>query len=453
MKTGKIYYLSIFIILFLFCMAIQIIVDNPAGYYDSAVYWNLGKMCGWDVRNITWGFRGWLLPYIFSMCYKFGMMFGKEFLGYWFFSSFLFAFTFTFSFFHIAKMLGFRESDRYYALAGGISGIIFFVFFRGLFIYTLSDFCAFTFSLVSIILVYRIAKFDSRWYIKVIEALGLGVCLYGTYNIRTIYLFSLIACLGILIIWQLCNRKGRELVITLSACFIGIVLCALPQIALNVKLSGDYSWKVPTENLMLSQLYWGVGTERYATYVGDSSQYGAAGMHFADHIGRTILNKEQLAEYTSYGQIVKLFFKYPLDFIGIYVRHLLNMLYPIYPNQYIQDVTCDKSILLVLFYTISFTGISNFTCLLKGKKSKWIWFFLILLPCVCILPGAVEIRFFIALHFLIYMYAVLGIKQFIYQFKKYKLKYIGGYIIGFLLYIAYAGMMLSTTMDGIAIIN
>lgn len=75
------------------------------------------------------------------------------------------------------------------------------------------------------------------------------------------------------------------------------------------------------------------------------------------------------------------------------------------------------------------------------------------MPCFCILPGAVEIRFFIALHFIIYMYAILGIREFIMQFRVNKVKYIAGYLAGFSLYIAYAGMLLATAEFGVALIN
>lgn len=152
-------------------------------------------------------------------------------------------------------------------------------------------------------------------------------------------------------------------------------------------------------------------------------------------------------------QMAKLIFRYPLDFIGIYVRHFLNILYPIYPNQYIYDIEKDKSFFLILFYTILFLGATNFINSFQLKNSKWIWFVLILVPCVCILPGAVEIRFFIAFYFLICMYAVLEIREFAARFKDNKIKYVIIYFVGFLLYVAYAGILLSTTENGVATIN
>ena len=51
------------------------------------------------------------------------------------------------------------------------------------------------------------------------------------------------------------------------------------------------------------------------------------------------------------------------------------------------------------------------------------------------------------------MYAVLGIKEFWIRFKKNKMKYLCFYMTGFLLYAAYAGMLLAATVDGTATIN
>lgn len=454
MKKGK-YILIEFGLLFIACLAVHMFVNNTSAYFDDSVYWWLGKACGWDVRNIEWGYRGWVLPYIYSICYQFGMLFESEFLGYRIFSSLVFSLTFTFSFLYIAKLMKFKISGKKWEgmYTGVVCGILFFIFFRGLFIYTLSDFYAFSVSLVCVILLHNMLERKQKILIKTVEAFFLGICLYGAYNIRTIYLFFGLVCWGTLVIWQVYLRKWCQMIITLPICFAGMFVCSVPQYILNYHLSKTISWRVPTEGLMLQQLQWGITAGRYATYVGDTAQYGAAGMFFKDNIGQTILDKVQLTELTSYGQLIKLIIRYPLDFIGIYMRHLLNMLYPIYPEQYIQDITKDKSVLLVLFYTLLFIAIFYFLRTFKVKDSKWVWFVLLLFPCVCIIPGAVEIRFFIALHFLIYMYAVLGLKDFVIQFKKNIIKYSIVYVIGFLLYIAYAGMLLSTTPNGIATIN
>lgn len=456
-KSKKIYFVAAFAVLFCGSMIVHIIINNTECPFDAYIYWTLGQECGWNVKNIPDGFRGYVLPYIFSMCYKFGMMTGREFLGYWILSSFALAFTFTFSFYHIAKLLKFELSDKYVCVGGVICGVIFWIFFRGVLIYTLSDFYAFSISLFSIILLNFILQYKQKLYIKGLEAFGLGLCLYGTYNIRTIYVFLLLACLFLLVVWQLYKKRWIEMIITLTACLGGLGVCAVPQMLVNYNLQGIYSWKVPTEGLMLEQLKWGVWMERYATYIGDLSEFEGPAMHFVDNIGMNIINSMEKADlwtgFSSYKEFIGLIFSHPLDFAGIYMRHLLNMLYPVYPDLYIQDIVKDKSILLILFYTILFIAISNFINSFRIKGGKWVWLCFILLSCICILPGAVEIRFFISMHFIIYMYAVLGIKDFWVRSIKCKVKFVVTYVLGILIYIAYAGAMLSTTMGGIAIIN
>ena len=110
-------------------------------------------------------------------------------------------------------------------LWGGVfCGVIFFYYFRGLFIYTLSDFYAFAISLFSIILLDIILNRKQAICKKGVEGCILGLCLYGAYNIRTIYLFLGIASLGVLTASQLYKKKWTNLVVTLLACFVGIVI-------------------------------------------------------------------------------------------------------------------------------------------------------------------------------------------------------------------------------------
>lgn len=451
--NSKMYLALMFALLFGICMCVLLLINETTMIGDAKTYWSFGKECGWDVRNLTSGFRGWLFPYIFSMCYKFGRLFGMEYLGYWLFASITFAGTFTIVFNRVAKILGFEVLSPLSYWGGVICGIIFFIFFRGLFIYTLSDFYAFSLSLIDVVLLSDILNGERRLKVKAIEAYFLGLGLYGVYNIRTIYLFLLIACVLMMTAWQMFERKWKQLAVTLSSGFLGILSCAIPQIISNHHLSGIYSWKVPTEGLMLKQLYWGISYERYATYLGDSSVYSSVPMYFADHIGQAILESAQISEFASYGQFIKMVVSHPLDFVGVYIRHFVNMLYPIYPNQIIYDITKDKTLFLLLFYTLLFLAVSTFVHTFELKSSKWVWLCLQLVPCLCILPGAVEIRFFIALHFLIYMYAVLGVKEFFERFRKSKGRYIAAYLTGFGLYIAYAGAMLGTTMHGTATIH
>ena len=177
---------------------------------------------------------------------------------------------------------------------------------------------------------HAILEKQTGWYIKAIQAFLLGLCLYGAYNIRTIYLFLAIVGIVLITIWQIYEKKWIQTLITVLCCWGGMAVCALPQMILNHKLFGVYVWKVPTGDLMLFQLHCGISTGRYATYVGDMALYAARGMYFEDGSGQAILDGLQLAEFTSYGEFFSLVLRHPLDFAGIYMRHLLNMLYPFY---------------------------------------------------------------------------------------------------------------------------
>lgn len=48
------------------------------------------------------------------------------------------------------------------ASAGAVCGMLFFAFFKGLFIYTLSDFYAFSVALLCIILLHNILEYEQK---------------------------------------------------------------------------------------------------------------------------------------------------------------------------------------------------------------------------------------------------------------------------------------------------
>ena len=392
----------VFILLFFFSFIVQMAIDNTVCQYDAATYWSLGKAYNWSSLNLPWGFRGYLFPFLLSLCYKLGKVLNNEWIGFRLLSSLMFAFLFTYVFQKIAIILGLDVKKVYLKISGGICGVITFLFFRGLFVYPLSDVYAFAFSLISLIILYKVMKYQSI-FTGIVYSFALGVTLYGAYNIRTIYLFFMIIVLLVLFVYKVIHLEWLSSIITSVSTFAGILFCAVPQIRQNYKLQNVFSLKVPTEGLMLWQLGTGVSTARYATYVGDKSAYKYAGMYFIDRIGKEILAREGIIEFTSYEEFIRVVLKYPLDFLGIYGRHFVNMLYPVFPNQYIKDIQNEKGIYLVLFYTVFFISCFYLLKMIGERKLRLGWLGILIFPCLCILPGAVEIRFFIALHFVIYL--------------------------------------------------
>ena len=235
----KKYVAIIFVFLFFISMIILLMINDTNWFYDAAQYRNLGIECGWDVKNMTSGFRGWIFPYVHSICYKVGGCLGNTYMGYWIFSSFPFAFVFGIEFACVARILGIKKEKEYLTYVwGGICGIIFYVFFRGLFIYGLSDFFAFSLALFDIIILYYVVTEKQKLYVKLFETFILGIVLYATYNIRTIYLFLMVMCIFVMTIWQLYGKKLKQSVVTLLSCFCGMFVCSVPQSVLNNHLIG-----------------------------------------------------------------------------------------------------------------------------------------------------------------------------------------------------------------------
>lgn len=446
----------VFFVLWISLFTIMMIIGNVQEYYDDAVYWSLGEAYNWHSTNLAWGFRGYLLPLIFSLAKKAEVILGGDMYGYRILSSFVFAILHTYVFKEISKLVigdEVEENQVRLYFAGGISGILSFVFFRGLYIYALSDIYAFTFLLLAIIVESKLIKSDSMYVAKrIVLSLVLGFLLYGMYNIRTIYLFVSVALFITLIIC--CLRKNMlKNIYSVPLSFVGSYLGAIPMIRLNEKLLGTKSWLVPTDGLMLFQLQTGITTNRYATFVGDSSEFTAAGMFYYDSIGQHILEMEQIETVSSISQLVKLFFKYPLDFIGMYTRHFLNILYPIYPNQYIKSIRSDKSALLFLFFAILVLFVAFLVNFYKPNKKNIAWLSCILFPCLCILPGAVEIRFFVGLYYIMFMFVTLGFSKLWELLKNNKGKFILIFVLGLMIYLAYGGYLLSMTNAGMATFN
>ena len=437
-----------FFIICCFFFGMHLIFHIEEYRYDASQYWNYGKL----FPNLSDSFRGYVFPMFNAICYKIGTIFGNEYAGYWIISSVVFAILFTYIYKYIAMLLGFNRDSEQVGWSGVACAVVTFVLFRGLFLYPLSDLYAFFVSLGSIILLHKIVTTKSEKK-SCFWAVMLGITIYAGYNIRTIYLFVGIVIVAGIIAYFFVKRKWVEMIRIGSFLFVGMCVCALPQMILNNKLYGIFTWKVQTDNLMLLHLFLGIKYDRYGTYIGNPELYRSAAMYYNDYLGQNILAKENIIWISSYSQYLKLIFKYPLDMLGIYVRHFVNMLYPIFPNQYITSLNGLKSVYMLLFYTLFFVSCSTFEIKVKGHMWKWVTIILMLVPCISILPGEVEIRFFIAMHMLIYMYAILSVKKFVMKWKKSWKKCLLYYGTGLLVYIGWCGYMLSTLADGVTFLG
>lgn len=449
-----------FIFFFCFFMLMHWIFNITEYPYDANFYWSLGGEMwmhgGWRLKSLTTGFRGVVLPIYFSICAGIGNFLGggQSTIGFWLISSLTYAFMFSFVQKKILHIVFGTVHQKWENLICIVNAILSFVFFRGLFLYPLSDIYAFLLSLCSVVVLYKIK--ENQGIKQFAWAFLLGMVLYSEYNIRTIYLFPALAVM-VLALYFIFKGNIRHLVwktISVFAGIVGMALAALPQIIVNQNLNRRFSLAVPTDNLMLDQLSWGMKWCRYDTYIGDPSEYYSPSMYYIDSIGSRILELEAGEKgFVSFGDYFFTLLKHPLDVIGIFFRHLINILYPIFPNQYVQRLDGEKAIYLIIFYTILFIVCVNLLTGFKLSKDGMIAFGIVLVPCLFILPGAVEIRFFYPLYYLIFSLVLIGIRKLWERVRCDYWKFGILYLVGLGIYIAGCQYMLTSLLNATVLLG
>ncbi len=276
--------------------------------------------------------------------------------------------------------------------------LMFNMFFYGLSIYPLSDLFAIVLCSIGIIILLQIEK-ECEWKKCIILSFGLGCMLYFAYNVRTIYLFSGIYMLVRFWVWIVkSSYKLWKKMLLLCVNICGVLVASLPQLYMNYKQLGIISIKVPTNGLMLKQIYWGIRYQRYDTYIGLEERIPQ--MYFVDPVGSALLAKEGIVEFSDWWEFFLFAIRYPCEIIGIYVKHIVNVLLPCWSNLYVTDVDNNKIFLGFIWYVCIFLfGVAVCNQMIKGKVLYN--YIALLVPVIFILPGAVEIRFVAALYIMV----------------------------------------------------
>lgn len=428
-------------------------------YYDAQNYIDLANSMILDGKfsfdNFPPSIRGYLFPFVLLISnYISQSIFNNELVGIRILNSIsitLIVYAILPTFFR--KNISFKRK----IIGSAVISVFILYFFGYLVYYPLSDIVSFLFftSGVTLIKYINISIKKNVNFVKVIFLSFLtGIILYSAYNSRTIYLYPIILLL--IIFWFINLRYNLKKTIILSILILtGMGIVALPQMKINKKYIGVYSPIISTpyqgaENLFLAQLYNGMSIQRYETYVGSLDQYPLPSVKFIDNSGFEILRRENMQINTiSYLDIVKLFFKYPIDFIGIYLRHIVNYITPIFSQGYITDLNLDKKLLFILNFIIYAMCVLGVMSSYKGINlfSKHnLYFYILLLPVFLIIFGAPETRFFIQLYILIYVYLCyfIDIKNTYNFIKCNKVVIISLVIITFCLWICVIGNSLSS---------
>ena len=381
-------------------------------FYDCSGYRTYGNELfqngEYNLLNISDGFRGYIFPTLLGFSEVLDSLIGIDFQPICFklFTSIITGYFFTWSIPKLVRdLFGCNKVIKRYKKIFNL--LLIMIFFWGLFIYPLTDMLAMFLCINAVICI--ISAMNTESIIKKIVLFALsGILLYASYNVRSIYIFSVI--MGFLMIMALsARREGKRGIVYVLSFLLGIFLCSVPQIIINYHTLKKVSIMLPTNSLMVQQLEWGMYYQRYETYVGNV--YNSPKLIFQDKSGLKIL--EIVGNIESIKDYVLACLRYPFDFIGIYTRHIFNMFCPIYPEQYIFDLEKNRSGLFILNYSMLYVFVFWCTTNVKQNMANLVRkmnidglmvFFILLLPSVFIMPGAVEQRFSITIYVLICSY-------------------------------------------------
>ena len=441
-----------FFVIFVLSMIYAAIVNIQNYPFDSLYYWIKADPVfenGFDLMRFPNTFRGYLFPVLVGI-------FKNLFHGVWgwrIIAALSAGFTFAFS---LPFIISGRRIKSYKEVLRTVLSFLFFMWVWGNFMqYPLSDFCAAAFLMSGVALLKSVnaEHFSPQ---TLLRGFGSGMLLYAAYNTRAAFLYGAAFALIVFGMW---NRKHLKLVLfVLMAALAGGFLTALPQCLINQQYIGAFSPKVHTEaysedekDLQTVQAFTGIRRGRRETYAGDEQlHYPQASVLFNDPVGLEIIRRRNLSyEKFSLSTVVKLFFEFPLDMMGIYTRHLISLMTPMYRQVYVDNLYQDKGLLAsvsVLLWLIAGFGVLG---QLKRKKSlpNLFWIFAVCLPSFLQLFGNPEIRFFLPVYLLCYTYvfAAFDYKEAFVTFKGDWIRIVICFMVVFMLWMTVFGGIVSNS--------
>lgn len=289
--------------------------DNPF-VYDSAHYWEYAddfyKDASFSFTNYINGLRGYLFPFLLFLIKAQAGLFGLDArLLFYVYSALFFAalsvYILPWSF---QTIFGWKVT----LIGRALIGFLLFYFWRGHFLYPLSDFPAYTAFLVGIafLTVSLTNKNILLW--AVLTGVFMGVAL----NIRPIYQASLIILIPF--IFLALRKMGMVKTARWAALvFLGFTLVLFPQFHLN-RIHFQASTPLvltrwSDDNLYKKQLFWGLKTQKYEANFG--SNYPFLAVVYEDPVWLK-LQKSPLIRDKTLENYFKLIQRFPLD---IFIRH------------------------------------------------------------------------------------------------------------------------------------
>ncbi|MCB2410646.1 hypothetical protein [Hymenobacter lucidus] len=281
-----------------------------------------------------------------------------------------------------------------------------FLFWRDYFNFVLSDFPA----LAMLLLALRL----SLQRPGLLRAILTGACLMAASNIRPIYLLAVPA----VALLALVSAAYRQRLLVLTGMVVGGTLLSGPQLLMNGRHHGIWTplvlsrdTRLPTANLYLTQLGWGVVIQKYETSLDPA--FPAPRMLYPDPAGQALLQRLGSRHFSGYGAYAATVLGEPLAFATLYGRHLFNGLDVQYPTPFVRAVPQRSNLLMGLHYSVWFGALAMLGAAFRHWRQSGAWRVALVvlalgLPCLASLPIAVECRFLLPLHLLLYAVTCFG---------------------------------------------
>lgn len=444
-KSKILYLIGMFLLLFIMVMWI----DNEVFFYDASGYWNLGYSF-WDADgdfsflNYPVNIRGYVLPFILGLCMKSSVcLFGDAYI---IFRIFYCIIGIVMSTIVVPKLFHVEIGTKRWMTGSTINIIIFMFFWKDFIICPLSDLIALFMYCVVLLLLERLLV-QKRVVAIILYSICTGALMYCAYNIRTVYLVPIILLI-VFCVGKIVLRREWKRIFILVFMFIGAFLVSIPQISINKK---NYNKETPMvitagygnqENLFVGQLQWGISFPRYETYVGNVTEYPAAGVKWVNSLGEKISTDEEMTSISDY---VKFVLKNPLEMAGIYFEHLVSGMTLFYNEAYIKDISINMFVFLAnfLLWFIGLIGVLSNT--VRISKSTVVLWCGACFPALLALPGAVEPRFFLPVYLALYGYItfVLNVKDLCAYVKANMIKVFSLFVMILVAYLYIANNLLS----------
>ncbi|ADZ85484.1 hypothetical protein [Cellulosilyticum lentocellum] len=405
-------FITLLIAAVVFCTKTQI--------YDSEYYWswgmsifNNGKI---NFLNFPETFRGYLYPFIIASLRVIGLkLFNSEWILFILFNCVIFTGIICVL---VPKLLEYDMNSKYSWIKSFIFSILVVIFWRNHLVYSLSDIPAMAMFMLAVLMLKNLYK-GKGIFPYLLKSFFIGCILYAAYNTRAIYLYA-----GILVIiyYIIINLKQNKITLIgfIGALILGGALIAIPQMKINEQYTGSSTPRVLTEqlfnydnNLQMYQIYEGMGMTRYESLITQYEDYDKPAIGYPDVTGKQIIIEEGLTGslgVLGLGDIIKLYLKYPFDFVSIYMNHIFSYLTIIWSDStYIDSFCADKYFFFTINVFVWLYALAGW--IFKGDCDKkrigwenWGFLIIMLIPCIMCIPGVPELRFWSLIYFLIYGY-------------------------------------------------